>query len=123
VEGEPRWDGDAARSDDTGRKFWAFVTTVPLTLLTLVSLVLAWRTSGELRTWWLAAAGVALVDRLFTFSYFIPTMLRLFRMGDTSEARALAAQWAMLDYVRHGIVLTAWLLALKAFAVAYSRFR
>src|SRR6266487_6891636 len=29
------WNADAARRDDTGRRFWAFVTTVPLTLLTL----------------------------------------------------------------------------------------
>ena len=32
------WNADAARQDDTGRKFWAFVSTMPLTLLTLISL-------------------------------------------------------------------------------------
>ena len=37
------WNPDAARQDDTGRRFWAFVTTVPLTLLTLASLFAAWR--------------------------------------------------------------------------------
>lgn len=120
ADGQPQWDADAARRDDTGRRFWAFVTTVPLTLLTLTSLVMAWRSPAELRRWWLPAALAALADRLFTFSYFIPAMLRLMRLDDTSEARALAAQWEMLDYVRHAIVLIAWLLAMKAFAVAYS---
>ena len=37
-----RWDAAAARRDDTGRRFWAFVTTIPLTLLTLANLFYAW---------------------------------------------------------------------------------
>jgi hypothetical protein len=43
------WNAEAARRDDTGRKFWAFVTTVPLTLLTLANLFAAWRASGAVR--------------------------------------------------------------------------
>jgi hypothetical protein len=35
------WNATAARQDDTGRRFWAFVTTVPLTLLTLANLTVA----------------------------------------------------------------------------------
>lgn len=120
-DGTLRWNAEAVRADDTGRKFWAFVTTGPLTLLTLASLLLAWRSEGELRRWWLAAAGTALVDRITTFSYFIPTMVRLMNAADTPEARASAIQWANLDYVRHAIVLVAWLLALKAFSVFYTR--
>lgn len=116
ADGAPQWDAQAARVDDTGRRFWAFVTTGPLTLLTLLSLVLAWRASGALRTWWLAAAATALADRVFTFAYFIPTMIRLMDVADTPAARTAASRWAILDYVRHGIVLLAWLLALRAFA-------
>src|SRR6266699_5727279 len=57
------WNADAARRDDTGRRFWAFVTTMPLTLLTLANLFVAsWASSPE-RWWWLAAALAALVDR------------------------------------------------------------
>lgn len=114
ADGAPAWNPDAARRDDTGRRFWAFVTTGPLTLLAVASLFLAWRATGELRPWWLAAAGVALADRLFTFAYFIPTMVRLLRLDDSPATRAAAAQWANVDYVRHAIVLAAWLLALKA---------
>ena len=113
------WNADAARRDDTGRRFWAFVTTVPLTLLTLASLIVAWRASGSLRSWWLTAAFLALGDRIFTFSYFIPTMVRLLRAADSSESVIKAGQWSNLSYVRLAIVLAAWLAALKAFALFY----
>src|SRR2546425_4415232 len=43
------WNADAARRDDTGRRFWAFVTTVPLTLLTLANLFVAWHGRSEER--------------------------------------------------------------------------
>ncbi|HEY8489741.1 MAG TPA: hypothetical protein VIO14_01995, partial [Dehalococcoidia bacterium] len=62
------WDAAAARQDDTGRRFWAFVTTGPLTLLTAANLAAAWRARGPARAWWLGAAGAALVDRALTLS-------------------------------------------------------
>lgn len=116
-----RWNAEAARQANTGLAFWVYVTTVPLTLLTIANLVAAWGTSGALRTWWLAAGVVALADRAFTFGYFIPTMVRLMRPETASdpETLAIAGQWVRMDYVRHAIVLAAWLLALKAFAVLY----
>src|SRR5207247_8279002 len=80
------WDAEAARRDDTGRRFWAFVTTVPLTLLTLANLFAAWRASSPARWWWLAAGLAALADRLFTFSYFIPTMVGLMRATDSPRS-------------------------------------
>jgi len=113
------WNADAARRDDTGRRFWAFVTTVPLTLLTLASLFAAWRGRGESCDWWLAAALAALVDRAFTFSYFIPTMVRLMRAPDSPEAVAVAMRWRNLNYLRHAIVLAAWLMSLQAFSSLY----
>src|SRR5207247_3252473 len=63
------------RSPDSGRKFWVFVTTLPLTLLSLANLVAAWQAQGTRRDWWLGAVFAVLVERLATFSYFIPTML------------------------------------------------
>ena len=68
------WRADAARLDDTGRRFWAFVTTVPLTLLTFASLLAAWPGHGGFRIWWLASALATLGDRVLTFAYFIPTI-------------------------------------------------
>ncbi|OLC39591.1 MAG: hypothetical protein AUH75_09195 [Gemmatimonadetes bacterium 13_1_40CM_4_65_7] len=77
------WNGDAARRDDTGRRFWVFVT------------------------------------RAFTFSYFIPTMVRLMRAPDSPESVAVAMRWRNLNYLRHAIVLAAWLMSLRAFASLY----
>jgi hypothetical protein len=113
------WNANAVRDDDTGRRFWAFVTTLPLTLLTLVNLFVASRGSGPERWWWLAAGLAALADRVLTFSYFIPTMVGLMRAADSPSSVAVATRWWMLNYVRHAIVLVAWLAALQAFALRY----
>lgn len=115
------WDAEAARADDTGLRFWVYVTTGPLTLITLANLVAAFRHRGQARPWWLGAGVAALADRVFTFSYFIPTMIAL--MGNDvvpADAVERARQWESLNYARHAIVLLAWLLALKAFA-AFNR--
>ena len=118
-----RWHAAAARQANTGLRFWVYVTTVPLTLLTFVSLVAPWWTSGAVRHWWLGAAAAALVDRTMTFAYFIPTMLKLMRNETLpeSEAVATALQWMHLGYVRHAATLVAWLAALKAFSVLYAQ--
>src|SRR5687767_3319566 len=63
-----RWNTGAAQQDDTGRRFWAFVTTGSLTFLTLANLFASWRTSGTLRRWWTGGAITALVERAFTFA-------------------------------------------------------
>lgn len=108
------WNAAEARADDTGRRFWAFVTTGPLTLLTLASLLLALRAKGAVRRWWLAAALAALADRVLTFSYFIPTMVDLLDATDSPEALARATRWAGVNHLRHVLVLGAWLAALRA---------
>jgi len=51
-----RWNAEAARLPDTGLSFWVYVTTVPLTLLTVANLIAAWTTSvTPLRSAWLSA--------------------------------------------------------------------
>ena len=114
-DGTSHWRADAARDDDTGRRFWAFVTTIPLTLLTIVNLVAAWRASACVRGWWLAAAAFALADRLLTFSYFIPTIVRLLAAADSPQSAAIAELWRRLNYLRHAIVFAALLAALRTF--------
>jgi hypothetical protein len=115
------WNAAVVRQDDTGRRFWAFVTTVPLTLLTLANLFAAWRASGPARVWWFAAAVAALADRVFTFSYFIPSMIRLMESADTPESVAAAVRWSNLNYVRHAIVLVAWLSSFETFSLLYQQ--
>jgi hypothetical protein len=111
---EVHWNAEAVRRDDTGLKFWAYVTTGPLTLLTLANLFAAWTATGPARGWWLAAALLVLADRVVTFSYFIPTMVGLMNAADSPASVAIASRWSALNYVRHALVLGGWLTALKA---------
>jgi len=114
-----RWNAEAARQANSGLRFWVYVTTVPLTFLTLTNLVAAWQAPGPIRGWWLGAALAALADRIFTFSYFVPTMVKL--MNDEtlppSQAVVMALRWGRLNYLRHVFVLAAWLLALRALSL------
>jgi hypothetical protein len=114
-----RWNAEAARNANVGLRFWVYVTTGPLTLLTLASLVAAGWTPQPVRWWWLAACVAALVDRVMTFTYFVPTMLTLMRQGALSESAAVAKarQWVRLGYVRHAATLVAWLAALRALSL------
>lgn len=108
------------RSPESGRQFWAFVTTVPLTLLTLGNLLAAWQAPAAQRGWWLASVALILVERALTFAYFIPTMLRLQRTTTLPEPtiRAKLSQWARFNYLRSALTLAAWLAALKVLALA-----
>jgi hypothetical protein len=111
-----QWNAEAARQANTGLNFWVYVTTVPLTLLTLANLMVAWRSQGTGRGWWVGAAVVVLVERVMTFSYFIPTMVKLQSSGlPELEAVAAAIQWEQLGYLRHTLTLAGWLATLKAF--------
>jgi hypothetical protein len=78
---------------------------------------MAWRAVGPVRGWWLAAALLALADRLFTFVYFIPTMVRLMGMADGPDAVGIATRWSTLNLLRHAIVLAAWLASLQTLAL------
>jgi hypothetical protein len=111
------WDAEAARTDDTGRRFWGVVTTLPLTLLTLANLVLAWRADPAVRGWWLGAALAALADRGLTFGYFIPTMIGLMKAADSPAIAATAARWRRINYVRLVLLLGAWIAAMQALTV------
>ena len=98
------------------------MTTLPLTLLTFASLMAAWWTPSVVRNWWLAAAVAALIDRVMTLTYFIPTMIKL--MGgeafEQSKTVAGALQWVRLGYIRHAATLAAWLAALRALSLINS---
>ena len=113
------WNAEQVRRDNTGLRFWAYVTTGPLTLLALANLLAAWKTIGTVRSWWLAAALLVMADRVLTFSYLIPTMVGLMNAADSSASVASATRWAHLNYFRHGLLLGGWLAALKTFSLVY----
>jgi predicted acyltransferase len=50
--------------------FWVYVTTIPLTLITVANLIAAWIDRSIRRKWWLSAAVIVMLERLATFSYF-----------------------------------------------------
>ncbi len=107
---------DSLRSPDSDRRFWAFVTTIPLTVLTGASLVVAWQAREPSRSWWLAAATAILIERIGTFAYFIPTMVRLRHTTGRSESviKVTISRWARLNYLRLAMTFAAWLAALRA---------
>lgn len=111
-----RVDREAMRTTDTGRRFWAYVTTVPLTLLALASMVIARHAQGAVRPWWLTAAVLVLLERIATFSFFIPRALTLMRDETLSDARTatMASLWMRLNWIRLAFGLAGWLAALKA---------
>jgi Anthrone oxygenase len=122
----PQWQNTPPQTwPNTGLQFWVYVTTVPLTLLTLANLVAAWMEQGPRRYWWLGAAAISVVGRIWTFSYFIPTMIRLMSAEDLPEAEvnATLSQWLLLDYGRHALTLAALLAALKALSLPGERSR
>ena len=116
-DGALHWNAERARSDNTGLRFWVFVTTVPLTLLAAANLISAWFAVGELRLWWLTAAIAVVIERVLTFVYLIPTMVRLLAAADSPQSVAVAVRWERLNYVRHLLTLAAWLSALQAFGL------
>jgi hypothetical protein len=113
-DGAARFAAAAARAADSGLRFWAYVTTGPLTLLTLANLAAASRYRGRARQAWLAAGAAALAERVLTFTYFIPTMIALMDEDAGSSSAGTFFQWMQWNHLRHALVLAAWLLALKA---------
>ena len=105
---------------DTGQKFWLYVTTVPLTILCIANLVAAWLFHGVGGNWWLISSIIILIERVFTFSYFIPKGLKL-QQGTESiskpQLKKMVTQWKHLNYIRQIITLMAWILALIAFSL------
>lgn len=115
-----RVDVDAIRSDDSGRRFWVYIATVPLTLLTLTGCLVAWSPETSREEWWLAAAGIMFVERVGTFGYFIPQLLRLLQPEHLTVERAQSAarRWTRLNYVRAILAFVGWLAALRALSLS-----
>ncbi len=109
-------DTAAMQTIDSGRRFWAMATTVPLTLLTIANLVSAWNYQSTGPNWWLVAGCIVLAERLLTFTFFIPNAIRVSKIGVSDPGRAgrLAAWWVRANYLRNAITLAGWLLAMMA---------
>ena len=103
---------------NTGLMFWVYVTTVPLTLLTLANVIAAWMERSIRRKWWLSAAAIVFLERVVTFSYFIPTMICLTTSElPEPEVHTKLSQWMFFNHGRHVLTLSGWLMALKALSL------
>lgn len=103
---------------NTGLMFWVYVTTIPLTLLTLANLIAAWLDRSARRRWWLGAGTIILLERIATFSYFIPTMIALTSSDlPQPEVKAGLSQWLLFNHGRHVLTFAGWLAALKALSM------
>jgi hypothetical protein len=121
----PQWGNIPPRAwPNTGLMFWVYVTTVPLTVLTIANLIAAWLTQGPMRFWYLAAVCIVIVERVATFSYFIPTMVRLMSTEGLADGdvKAALSQWLLMNHGRHVLTLAGWLAALKAFSLSGRRY-
>jgi Domain of unknown function (DUF1772) len=118
-ESEFRVNGDAMRQTNTGLRFWAYITTVPLTVLTLANLVVALQSQAPRHDWWLAAAIIILVERIATFAFFIPSAIQLMNAETLPAATVskMVSRWVRLNYVRDALTLIGWLAALKTFSL------
>ena len=100
--------------------FWVYVTTVPLTVLTIANLIAAWLTQGPMRFRYLAAVCIVIVEQVATFSYFIPTMVRLTSTEGLADGdiKTALSQWLLMNHGRHVLTLAGWLAALKALSLS-----
>ena len=71
---EFRVNSKAMNETDTGRKFWGFVTTMPLTLLAITNLIVALQSNGLRHDWWVTGSLIVLIERIGTFAFFTAIM-------------------------------------------------
>lgn len=104
---------------NTGLSFWIYVTTIPLTLLTIANGIVAWKTQGPRRKLFIITIIIVSLERLFTFFYFIPTMAGL--MGNAEMTQhdidTILSQWTFLNNFRHLLSIVGWLTALKTLTI------
>jgi hypothetical protein len=119
TKGNYRVNFESMLSIDTGRRFWGFITTIPLTLLTIANIVAAIQSLGRAHDWWLAASVIILLERVGTFAFFIPGAIKLQRGKNLSVPKTtrLVSWWIRLNYVRNILTLLSWLLTLKTWSL------
>lgn len=117
-DGSPLFDANAMRADDTGRRFWVFVTTFPLSLLLAVNAYYALATPPPHRVALQVACAVTLFERVLTLFYFIPTAVRLMHVSSSPapDDTRIAHRWRALNVFRLALSLVAWLLAMYCLA-------
>jgi hypothetical protein len=98
------------------KRFWPIVSPAQV-LLSVINVLLAWNYTGGARAYWLAAGVAVFINRVITFGYFIPVMIRKIMQPETIEAtrlRGIVRQWTALSPIRLVIEVFAWVLLVVA---------
>jgi hypothetical protein len=123
----PSWGASIPESLETARKYFQstnpgtfFRVASPLAqILTLVALVVCWRTGTRIRLLIAVAFGLTICTDLLTFFYFYPRNdIMLIQTIDVPAATRAWQEWSSMNHVRSGLVL----LALVCQLAALSRF-
>ena len=86
---------------DSGRKFWGMVTTMPLTLLMIILLVSICKAGLSTHPWLSAAVLLTLLERALTFSFFIPTIIKLSKGSFTADrVHLMVNRWKAINVLR-----------------------
>ena len=123
----PGWKHDAipltlrAKLESSGqilaaKRFWPLVSPAQV-LLSVVNIVLAWNYTGGAQVYWRIAAAAVFINRVVTFSYFIPVMIRKIMQPENIEAarlKTIVKQWTALSPLRLVAELLAWVMLVLA---------
>lgn len=109
---------------NAGPRFWMVFT--PLTCLTAVAAFLSGlRTRPEHRHWRMLGTGLTIIVAVWTFTWFVPNIMRLGSEEVLTMAPAdlatLTTRWANLNWLRVVLYLAAWFATLKAFSTPEGR--
>ncbi|MBS1533276.1 MAG: hypothetical protein JSU01_23455 [Bacteroidetes bacterium] len=95
---------------NAAKRFWPLVSPAQV-LLSMVNIVMACLYHGPALGYWLAAAIAIFINRVFTFSYFIPVMIQKIMQPEKIEAgrlKAIVKQWMALSPLRLIPEFVAW---------------
>lgn len=102
---------------DSGRKFWMFSTPL-VGLLAILTLLTGLKAPSEHRKWRAAGSVIVIILVIFTFVWFVPTLIKLTGRGVTQlsseQVVSLTNWWVRLNWVRAVAYVVAWLTALRA---------
>lgn len=93
------------------KRFWPLASPAQ-GLLAIVNIVLAYNFVGPAHCFWLFASVIVFVNRLITFIYFIPAIIKISKPENIAQTKlqAMVNRWTALSPLRLLPELAAWLI-------------
>ena len=107
---------ESSGQNNAGKRFWPLFSPAQA-LLSIINMVLAYNYTGPAHNYWLAAAIIIVINRVITFSYFIPVMLKYIMKPETMETerlKSIVKTWTGLSPLRLLPEFAAWVLIIAA---------